>query len=128
MTRPISPSEFAVDAAEADGLALPAFSRTEQLVLDIAWREARQPVPADGRLARLLRRLFGERPPLPLGNPRLEALRQYAMWLRRLGAGAVPAAMTAALAAAGYSADQISMLQMTFATFGPGRMTESAGD
>jgi len=131
MTRPISPSEFACGALEAEASALPAlpaFSRTECLVLDIAWREGREAAPSDGRISRLMRRIFGERPQLPLGNPRLEALRQYGMWLCRLGAGAVPTAVTAALTAAGYTTDQIAMLQMTFATFGPGRAMGSAHD
>ncbi len=47
-------------------------------------------------------------------------LRQYGMSLRRLGARAVPAAATAALMAAGYSADQISALHMAFSAFSSG--------
>ena len=125
MSRPIPHAEFADNAATAATLDTvmpgPAFSRTERIVLDIAWQEGLEPLPREGRLFGLARRLFGARPQLPLGNARLEALRQYGMWLRRLGAGAVPATATAALMAAGYNADQIAALQMTFAAFGPGR-------
>ncbi len=42
------------------------------------------------------------------------------MSLRRFGARAVPAAANAALMAAGYSADQISVLHMAFSAFGRG--------
>ena len=125
MARLISPPEFADNAASAATLdallAATQFSHTERVVLDIALRESRLPQPRDGWLARLSGRLFGARPQLPLGRERLEALRQYGMWLYRRGAGAVPAAVTTALVAAGYTADQIAVLQMTFAAFAPAR-------
>jgi hypothetical protein len=124
MTRPILHASL-VDHADLHasiGALLPeqAFSRTERVVLDIAWNEAQTREPRDSRLHRVMRRIFGGHDPLPLGNEKLEALRRYGMQLRRLGARAVPAAATAALMAAGYGAEQISVLQMTFSAFSGG--------
>jgi|GEM_PF-5406206 len=124
MTRPILHSSL-VDQADLNvsiGALLPAkaFSRTERIVLDIAWIEAQKRQPGDSRLHRVMRRIFGGHPVLPLGSEKLEALRQYAMQLRRLGARCVPAAAKAALLAAGYSAEQISVLDMTFSAFSGG--------
>lgn len=55
--------------------------------------------------------------PLARGGKRLAALRRYGMRLRGLGSRAVPAAATLALMAAGYNAEQISVLHMTFDAF-----------
>jgi hypothetical protein len=124
MTLPLSHT----DLADPDGLVasigalLPkaAFSRIEQVVLDIAWLDAHHLAPSAGRVHRLLHHIFGGEPPLPFGSERLEALRQYGMQLRCLGSRAVPAATTAALMAAGYSAEQISVLHMTLDAFSGG--------
>jgi len=124
MTRPISHFNLVDhdDRVVSIGALQPApvFSRTEQIVLDIAWHEGQTRQPRDSRTRRVMHRIFGGHPQTPLGSERLEALRQYGMQLRRLGARAVPAAATATLMAAGYSAEQISVLHMTFSAFSGG--------
>jgi len=101
-------------------LPTPAFSRTEQVVLDIAWSDAHRAKAASGRIGRVLAFLFGSEAPLPLGSEKLEALRQYGMLLRRRGSHAVPATATSALITAGYTSEQIAALHMTFDAFSGG--------
>ncbi len=124
MPRPMSHSSFADQDERVVSigalLPVPPFSRTEQIVLDLAWQEAQTRQPRDTRTRRVMHRIFGGHPQTPLGSEKLEALRQYGMQLRRLGARAVPAAATATLIAAGYSAEQISVLHMTFSAFSGG--------
>jgi len=121
MTRPISHSSFAdqdeLVVSIGALLPVPTFSRTEQIVLDLAWQEAHTRQPHDSRTRRVMHRIFGRHPQTPLGSEKLEALRQYGMQLRRIGARAVPAAATATLMAAGYSTEQISVLHMAFSAF-----------
>lgn len=91
--------------------AQPIFSRIEQRVLDIAWRDSRN-MPLFGRpVFRKLRRFFGIPEQLPLADKRLEALRAYA--LRALHtAGLVSSEDDDALIASGFSYEQVSTLHV----------------
>lgn len=91
--------------------AQPIFSRIEQRVLDIAWRDSRS-MPLLGRpVFRKLRRFFGIPEQLPLADKKLEALRAYALRALR-SAGLVSAEEDAALIASGFSYEQISTLRV----------------
>lgn len=96
-------------------IGAPVFSHVEQVVLDIACREGSEQRRREGSLrSRLSDLVLGRPEPLPLANERLEALRQYVVRMYRHGVEKIPLAATAALNAAGYDADQITMLHMAF--------------
>jgi len=91
--------------------AQPIFSRIEQRVLDIAWRDSRR-VPLLSQPAfRKLRRLFGLPEQLPLADRRLEALRSYALRALRC-AGLVSSSDEEVLIANGYSYEQVTTLRI----------------
>lgn len=91
--------------------AQPIFSRVEQRVLDIAWRDSRSVPLFDRPIFGTLRRLFGIAEPLPLADRRLEALRSYALRALRC-AGLVSPEDDAALIANGFSFEQVSALRV----------------
>lgn len=71
-------------------------------------RAAAVPVARKGRFGRLAHWLFGDHAPLPLANPRLEALRRYAC---ALGSGSKPdGALVDELHARGIDAAQLAAL------------------
>ena len=93
--------------------AQPIFSRIEQRVLDIAWRDSRSIALFSRPIFGTLRRLFGLAEQLPLADRRLEALRSYALRALRF-AGLVSAEDDAALIATGFSFEQVSALRVAF--------------
>jgi hypothetical protein len=91
--------------------ARPIFSRIEQRVLDIAWRDSRR-VPLLGQpIFRKLGRLFGLPEQLPLADKRLEALRSYALRALRC-AGLVSSRDDEALIENGFSHEQLTTLRI----------------
>lgn len=91
--------------------ARPIFSRLEQRVLDIAWRDSRN-MPLFGQSAfGGLRRLCGIPEQLPLADARLEALRSYVVRALR-SAGITSSEDDAALIANGFSNEQVSTLRV----------------
>ena len=75
--------------------------RDEWSVVEFACNDGLWSLNPDGFVQRLVRILFGIRPPRPLANERLEALRRFAVvaWSK----GAVRAAQLNELRAAGFS-------------------------
>jgi hypothetical protein len=80
---------------------------TEQAVIRLSSRDAPSSVARGGRLSQLAERLFGLARPNPLADPRLEALRRFAILYRRRGEAAC-AAEEPLLEAAGYTRRQIA--------------------
>jgi len=115
--------DFRADAP----LALPApfrakravLTRAEHDVLFLSRRDPRSSVAGRGAVRSRLRRLFGLSTPNRLADPRLEALRRFAVLLRARG-NRLPATEEARLMAAGFDADQVAAVAQAIARE-PGR-------
>ncbi len=110
----LSPVADECDTNDVAEFALPGsvFSATELAVLDIAWRDSQVLRIFEVPFFERIRRLMGLYEPLPLANPKLEALRRFARLLARHDPAAIEAAET--LAAEGYTPEQISVAQVAF--------------
>lgn len=101
----LRPSAFRLDPSnrlsESGTADVGGLGRDEWGVVDFARNDGLWSLAPDGPLARLARVLFGIRPPRPLANERLEALRRFAVvaWKK----GKVGAAQAREFAAAGFS-------------------------
>lgn len=93
-----SPSPFALQTQ-----AIPALTRLERLTIHIARNDGIDSLTQPERGNRFTRWLFRADQPNPLADPRLEALRRYAVLLR-LRADAMPADETRRLLDAGFAA------------------------
>ncbi|MBY8822364.1 hypothetical protein [Sphingomonas colocasiae] len=80
----------------------PVFSALEMSVVALAARDTAWSVRPRTRFVRIVEALFGIRRSNPLANPRLEALRRFAV-IARTVRGAVPAPELQAFFAAGFS-------------------------
>ncbi len=105
-------SPFPFEAAAAPSEVAPApiaeapLTTTERLVISLSLRDPVWSVTPGGRFRRVLNRLFDVRRPNPFADARLEALRRFAVLVRRLGDRLDPAEADR-LAEAGYSPRQI---------------------
>ena len=86
--------------------AVAGLSDLERRTLRLARRDPAASAVPPSRLGRRLRRLFGVNAPNPLADPRLEALRRYAVMLRH-HTQALPRTETERLRNAGFSERQI---------------------
>jgi len=100
------PFDVAAQQADETTTAAPAtepvFTPLELHVLALAARDAAWSVRPRTRFVRIVEAMFGIRRPNPLANPRLEALRRFAVIVRNLR-GSPPAAEIEAFLAAGFS-------------------------
>lgn len=94
-----------------------AFDRHEWEIIGLARRDGIASLRAPSRLSRLRDRLFGAGPNRSLANPRLEALRRFAVLAWHHGY-ALPVSAMKALKEAGYTLDHIELL---LANIAPGR-------
>lgn len=85
------------------------FTRREWQVIVLAQRDGLSSLRAPGRLAKLMRKLFGETVNPRLADPRLEALRRLAV-LAWQDSYAVPISAIKAIKAFGFSGDQVELL------------------
>jgi len=89
-------------AASADRNDAPAFAPIERSVIALAAHDTQWSVRPRSLIVRFVEALFGFHPANPLADPRLEALRRFAV-LARIARGALPAAEIDAFIAAGFS-------------------------
>lgn len=82
----------------------------EWQVVQLARIDGRATLRAPGRVAMVLRWLLGGKPANGLADPRLEALRRYAVMLRLRG-GALPQAETDRLLHAGFAREAIDEIR-----------------
>ena len=110
----LSPVADECDTNDVAELALPGsvFSAIELAVLDIAWSDSQALRIFEAPFFKRIRGLIGMNEPLPLANPKLEALRQFARLLARHDPAATEAAET--LAAEGYTPEQIAVVEVAF--------------
>lgn len=93
-----------------EAISRATFSQAERMVLDIAWRETHRLHVFDNAPFRRVRQLLGLKEPLPFADPKLEALRQYAIRLAR----ARQPIESDGMIDAGYSAQQVATLHIAF--------------
>ena len=106
-------SDLAHTAAERAG-----FEIVEQQVIMLARHDRLASIARPRRLLWLAHGVFGWRAQTRLANPRLEALRQLAVWSWRKGVPA-PAPLVAAFGEAGFSAIQYRLLATIIADAQP---------
>jgi len=87
----------------------PVFTPLELRVVALAARDTGWSVRPRTRFVRIVEALFGIRRPNPLANPRLEALRRFAVVARNVR-GKLPAAEIEAFLAAGFSRHAVTAL------------------
>jgi hypothetical protein len=109
--------DAAYDVGRGAGITQPGrrLDRLERDVLLLSRGDARWSLRPAGPARRLVARLFGRAAPNRLADPQLEALRRFAVLLRRHG----PALHTeeeARLIAAGYDADRIAQARRLIAS------------
>ncbi|NKI97973.1 hypothetical protein [Novosphingobium sp. SG707] len=86
---------------------IPALTRLERLAIHIAQSDGIDSLAQPERGNRFMRWLFRADQPNPLADPRLEALRRYAVLLRLRG-GAMPAGETRRLLDAGFARETLN--------------------
>lgn len=99
------PSPFALQTQ-----AIPVLNRLERLTIHIARNDGIDSLSQGERGNRFTRWLFRADQPNPLADPRLEALRRYAVLLRLYG-DAIPAEETRLLFNAGFSAAMLPQIR-----------------
>ncbi|MGF7150549.1 hypothetical protein FHS96_004207 [Sphingomonas zeicaulis] len=87
----------------------PVFDALEERVIALAAADTRWSVRPRGVLGRLVERLFGFAPANPLADPRLEALRRFAV-IARTSRGRPPEDEVASFLSAGFPARAASAL------------------
>lgn len=101
------------DTYRSAGLAIAtsAFTPVELTVMELAWRESHRSQAFDRSIFKAPRRWFGLKEPLPLADPKLEALRRYAIQLRRSsGVGDRDAGNE--MIEVGYTAEQVRAIHL----------------
>jgi hypothetical protein len=84
----------------------------EWLIAALAQRDPLSSVEKPGRIAMMLGMLFGDRPSPQLADPRLEALRRFAVLVSNLG-DRLPGEETARFLAAGFSRAQAELVRQS---------------
>lgn len=106
---------FGLETATTDSIAATArFTHAEARVIALADSDRADSVGARSRLGRFIDRVFGIRRSNPLADPRLEALRRFAV-LARLSDGRLPGAEIERFIAAGFTVLQARALQLRVA-------------
>ena len=82
----------------------------EWLIVALAQRDPLSSIEKPGRIAMMLGALFGDRPNPQLADPRLEALRRFAVLVRNLR-DHLPGEETARFLAAGFSRTQARLVR-----------------
>ncbi len=82
----------------------------EWLIVALAQRDPLSSIEKPGRIAMMLGALFGDRPNPQLADPRLEALRRFAVLVRNLR-DRLPGEETARFLAAGFSSAQARLVR-----------------
>jgi hypothetical protein len=88
----------------------PQITPLERAVVYLARRDGRDTLRTPGKVGALLTFLFGSKPANALADPRLEALRRYAVMFRLKG-DALPPAETERLADAGFRREAIDEIR-----------------
>ena len=102
------PAMFSTAAPRIDMRDHASFERTEWQVIMIAQKEGLASLSEPGWLSRLMIRLFGGAVPRPLADPKLEALRRFAV-LAWHHSYALPVSAMEAVRTAGYSESQLEL-------------------
>jgi hypothetical protein len=117
---------FRWSTAEAPAPTETGFSALEWLVIALAERDRPSSLAKPGRIASALHRIFGGGNQHRLANPKLEALRRFAVMAWHHGGNVAPSELRA-MREAGYTRGQIeALLENIFARRGKRRVGAAA--